>query len=63
MKLKTSILTHPSGIEIETPLFVSSELTSFIQLTDVCVFALRRYLEKSETTLRFRGHPVYDQIT
>jgi len=36
---------------IETPLFVSSELTSLIQLTDVCVFALRRFLEKSETTL------------
>ena len=33
---------------IETPLFVNSELTSMIQITDVCVYAIRRYLEKGE---------------
>ena len=36
---------------IETPLFVNSELTSMIQLTDVCVYAIRRYLEKGEEGL------------
>ena len=36
---------------IETPLFVSSELTSMIQLADLCSYALRRYIENGETTL------------
>lgn len=36
---------------IETPLFVDSKLTSMIQLADVCAYALRRYLEKSEDYL------------
>ncbi|MCK5134544.1 MAG: DUF3800 domain-containing protein [Bacteroidales bacterium] len=36
---------------IETPLFVNSELTSMIQLTDVCVYAIRKYLEKGEDEL------------
>ncbi len=36
---------------IETPLFVDSQLTSMIQLADVCSYALRRYLENSETTI------------
>lgn len=36
---------------IETPLFVSSELTSMIQLADVCAYALRRYLENKEERL------------
>jgi hypothetical protein len=36
---------------IETPLFVSSELTSMIQLADVCAYALRRYLENKEEKL------------
>jgi len=45
----------PYGIEIrqiiETPLFVDSQLTSMIQLADVCCYALRRYLENNETKL------------
>lgn len=36
---------------IETPMFVDSELTSMVQLADLCAYALRRYLEKSETEL------------
>lgn len=36
---------------IETPLFVNSELTSMIQLADVCAYSLRRYLENNEDRL------------
>jgi len=36
---------------IETPLFVDSELTSMIQLADICSYSLRRYLENNEKTL------------
>ena len=36
---------------IETPLFVNSELTSMIQIADVCSYVLRRYLENKEEVL------------
>ncbi len=36
---------------IETPMFVNSELTSMIQLADVCAYAIRRYLENGEEDL------------
>jgi hypothetical protein len=36
---------------IETPLFVDSQLTSMIQIADVCAYALRRYLENGEEEL------------
>lgn len=36
---------------IETPLFVNSSLTSMVQVADLCSYALRRYLENSETDL------------
>lgn len=36
---------------IETPLFVDSQLTSMVQIADVCAYALRRYLENSEEEL------------
>lgn len=36
---------------IETPMFVDSQLTSMIQLADLCAYALRRYLENAETEL------------
>lgn len=36
---------------IETPLFVDSQLTSMIQLADICAYSLRRYLENNETEL------------
>jgi len=36
---------------IETPLFVNSELTSMVQLADVCAYSIRRYLENKEERL------------
>ncbi|MBN1809980.1 MAG: DUF3800 domain-containing protein [Planctomycetes bacterium] len=36
---------------IETPLFVDSELTSMVQIADLCAYAVRRYLENEETGL------------
>lgn len=36
---------------IETPLFVNSELTSMVQIADLCAYALRRYLENNEEDL------------
>ena len=36
---------------VETPLFVNSELTSMVQLADLCGYALRRYLENKEDKL------------
>ncbi len=36
---------------IETPLFVDSQLTSMIQIADLCSYALRRYVENDESEL------------
>lgn len=36
---------------IETPLFVDSQLTSMVQIADLCSYSLRRFLENGETTL------------
>lgn len=36
---------------IETPMFVDSQLTSMVQLADLCAYALRRYVENGETEL------------
>ena len=36
---------------IETPLFVDSQLTSMIQIADLCSYALRRYVENNEDEL------------
>jgi len=36
---------------IETPLFVDSQLTSMVQIADLCAYGLRRYLENSETDI------------
>ncbi len=36
---------------IETPFFVNSELTSLVQIADLCCFILRRYFENNETDL------------
>lgn len=36
---------------IETPLFVDSELTSMVQVADLCGYALRRYMENNESEL------------
>lgn len=36
---------------VETPLFVDSSLTSMIQMSDLCAYALRRFIENGETRL------------
>jgi hypothetical protein len=36
---------------IETPLFVSSDLTSMVQIADLCAYVLRRFLENHEEDL------------
>jgi hypothetical protein len=36
---------------IETPFFVNSELTSLVQIADLCSYSLRRYFENNETDL------------
>jgi hypothetical protein len=36
---------------IETPLFVDSQLTSMVQIADICAYALRRYLETGDDAL------------
>jgi len=47
---KGTLWTRINNI-IETPLFVESQLTSMIQIADVCAYALRRYLENGEEEL------------
>lgn len=36
---------------VETPLFVDSELTSMVQMSDLCAYATRRFFDKGETEL------------
>ena len=36
---------------IETAMFVNSQLTSMVQMADLCSYALQRYLENDETEL------------
>lgn len=47
---KGTLWTQVTNI-IETPLFVDSQLTSMVQIADVCSYALRRYLENNEEEL------------
>jgi hypothetical protein len=47
---------------IETPLFVNSSLTSMVQIADLCSYALRRYLENSETDLFRRVFTRADRV-
>ena len=49
-KKGTTLWTDLKNI-IETPLFVDSELTSLIQIADLCSYAIRRYLENDEKEL------------
>lgn len=46
---------------VETPFFVDSELTSMIQIADLCSIALRRYFENGETDLFNRISPRFDK--
>lgn len=47
---KGTLWTQVNNI-IETPLFVDSQLTSMVQIADICAYALRRYLENNEDEL------------
>lgn len=46
---------------IETPFFVNSELTSLVQIADLCSFSLRRYFENSEADLLERIQSRFDR--
>ncbi len=46
---------------IETPFFVNSELTSLVQIADLCCYALRRYCENGETDLLNRIQSRFDR--
>mgnify|MGYP002397411797 CR=1 FL=1 len=46
---------------IETPLFVNSELTSLVQIADLCCYSLRRYFENAETDLFDRIKDRFDR--
>ena len=46
---------------IETPLFVNSELTSLVQVADLCSYSLRRFHENGETDLVDRIKSRFDK--
>jgi hypothetical protein len=46
---------------IETPFFVNSELTSLVQIADLCCYALRRYFENNEVDLLNRIQSRFDR--
>lgn len=46
---------------IETPFFVNSELTSIVQIADLCCYALRRYFENNENDLLSRIQDRFDR--
>lgn len=46
---------------IETPFFVNSELTSLVQIADLCCYALRRYFENNESDLLNRIQSRFDR--
>ncbi len=45
---------------IETPLFVNSELTSMVQIADLCSYVMRRYFELGEKDLFERIKKIFD---
>ncbi|HDP75791.1 MAG TPA: DUF3800 domain-containing protein [Bacteroidales bacterium] len=46
---------------IETPFFVNSELTSLIQIADLCSYSLRRYFENNKFDLLNRIQSRFDR--
>ncbi|MFH1298003.1 MAG: DUF3800 domain-containing protein [Bacteroidota bacterium] len=46
---------------IETPLFVNSELTSLIQVADLCSYSMRRFHENNEVDLIYRIKSRFDK--
>ncbi len=55
-----TLFTRVTNI-IETPLFVDSQLTSMVQVADLCSYALRRYLENNESDLFQRIFRIADK--
>ena len=47
---KGTVWSHIDRI-VETPLFVDSQLTSMVQIADLCAYAVRRFCEKNERDL------------
>ncbi len=46
---------------VETPFFVNSQLTSMVQMADLCGYAIRRYYENNETDLFDRIYSRFDR--
>jgi hypothetical protein len=46
---------------VETPFFVSSQLTSMVQMADLCGDAIRRNYENNETDFFDRIYPRFDR--
>ena len=46
---------------VETPFFVDSQLTSMVQMADLCGYAIRRYFENGETDLFDRIYSRFDR--
>ena len=44
-----------------TPLFLDSELTSMVQLADLCAYAIRRFCDNNEADLFDRIMPAFDR--
>lgn len=57
--------TRWTGINhiIETPLFVDSQLTSMVQMADLCAYAVRRFFENQETDLFGRIYQRFDRAS
>lgn len=55
--------TWAANIEfvVETPLFVDSELTSMVQMADMCSYAIRRFCDNKEENLINRIWPIFDR--
>lgn len=62
-KFHRSGTTWAKDIEfvVETPLFVDSELTSMVQLADLCAYAIRRFFDHHEENLLDRILPIFDR--
>lgn len=62
-KFHKSGTTWAKDIEfvVETPLFVDSELTSMVQLADLCAYAIRRFFDHNESDLLDRILPIFDR--
>lgn len=58
--IKGTLWSHITRI-VETPMFVDSELTSMVQLADVCSYATRRFFDNNETQLFDLIRPRFDR--